>query len=123
MVFSSSFSPEKDGSTRWCIDNRAVNDKYFKQVWPIPSFSQYLELFSGLEYMSTVDLNSGYWQIEMDERDQHKTAFITKYGLYEYKQMPFALTNAPATFMGVLVLVLQGIKWKEVTFTLKMFVL
>ena len=109
---------KKDGSIRWCIDYRAVNDKCCKQVWPIPSFSQCSELFSGLEYMSTVDLNSGYWQIEMDEKDQHKTAFITKYGLYEYKRMPFGLTNAPATFMRAMTLVLQGLQWKEVMFYL-----
>ena len=98
---------KKDGSIRWCIDYRVVNEKSVKQVWPIPSFSQCAELFSNLKYMSTVDLNSGYWQIEMDENDRHKTAFITKYGLYEYKRMPFRLTNAPATFMRAMTLVLQ----------------
>ena len=109
---------KKDGSIRWCIDYRAVNEKCSKQVWPIPSFSQCSELFSNIRYLSTVDLNSGYWQIEMDEKDRHKTAFITKYGLYEYKRMPFGLTNAPATFMRAMTLVLQGLQWKDIIFYL-----
>ena len=109
---------KKDGSIHWCIDYRVVNEKSVKQVWPVPSFSQCAELFSNLKYMSTVDLNSGYWQIEMDENDRDKTAFITECGLYEYKRMPFGLTNAPATFMRAMTLVLQGLQWKEVIFYL-----
>ena len=52
---------KKDGSVCWCIDYRAVNDRATKQTWPVPSFSQYEEMFSNLEYMSTVDVCSGYW--------------------------------------------------------------
>ena len=59
---------KKDGSVCWCIDYRAVNDKTTKQTWLVPSFSQCEEMFSNLEYMSTVDVCSGYWQIEVEKK-------------------------------------------------------
>ena len=52
---------------------------------------------------------SGYWQIEIDEEDRHKTAIITKHGLFEHKRMPFGLCNAPATFQRVIQFVLRGL--------------
>lgn len=59
-----------------------------------------------------MDFRSGYWQIEMDERDREKTAFITPDGLYEFKVMPFGLCSAPATFQRVMDTVLSGLKWQ-----------
>ena len=50
----------------------------------------------------------------MDEADRHKTAFITKYGLFEHIRMPFGLSNAPATFQHVIQLVLRGLTWKQI---------
>ena len=66
---------KKDGSIRWCIDYRSINNCTQKSVWPVPSFSQCADLFSGLHYMSTVDMASGYWQIEVAEQDRPKTAW------------------------------------------------
>ena len=57
---------------------------------------------------------SGYWQIEIAEEDRHKTAFITKYGLFEHKRMAFGLCNAPATFQRVIQFVLRGLTWNKV---------
>ena len=105
---------KKDGSVRWCIDYRAAIDKTTKQTWPVPSFSQFEEMFYNLEYMSTVDVCSIYWQIEVEKEDRHKTAFITKYGLNEYQHMPFSLTNAPSTFYASYILYFKdfsGIKF------------
>lgn len=59
-----------------------------------------------------MDLKSGYWQIEIDERDREKTAFITPDGLFEFKVMPFGLCSAPATFQRVMDTVLAGLKWQ-----------
>ena len=52
---------------------------------------------------------SGYWQIEIDEKDRHKTEFITKFGLFEHKRMAFGLCNAPATFQRVIQFILRGL--------------
>ncbi|UYV64479.1 hypothetical protein LAZ67_3000891 [Cordylochernes scorpioides] len=66
---------------------------------------------AGSSYFSTMDLRSRYWQIEVDEKDREKTAFITPDGLYEFQVMPFGLCNAPATFERMIDSVLGSLKW------------
>jgi len=61
--------------------------------------------------MVTVDLLSGYWQVEVAEEDKPKTAFTTREGLYEFNVMPFWLCIAPATFQRLMDLVLAGVQW------------
>ena len=60
-----------------------------------------------------MDLLSGYWQVEVAEGDQEKTAFVSQSGLFEFKVMPFALCNAPATFQRLMDLVLAGVQWSH----------
>jgi hypothetical protein len=57
---------------------------------------------------------SGYWQLEIEEEDKPKTAFSTKFGLFEHNCMAFGLCNAPATFQCAMQLVLSGLLWKKV---------
>jgi hypothetical protein len=64
-------------------------------------------------FMITLDMAAGYYQLESDGRDRHKTAFITKYGQFEHVKLAFGLCNSPATFSRVIQLVLQGLAWKE----------
>jgi hypothetical protein len=75
---------KKDGGVHWCIDYRALNGVTRKDTFPLPSISQCLDQLAGMQFASTLDMASGYWQIEIDEADRHKTAFITKFGLYEF---------------------------------------
>ena len=105
---------KRDGTVRYCVDFRSLNTKTVKDLFPLPSISHCLDQLSGNMYFSTLDMASGYWQIEIDEKDCHKTAFITKYGLFEHKRMAFCLCNAPATFQRVIQFVLRGLTWSKI---------
>lgn len=103
---------KKDGSVRWCIDYRKLNESTIKDAYPIPNISMCLDCLAGASIFSVMDLQSGYWQLEMAPEDRHKTAFITKYGLFEYTKMPFGLCNAPSTFQRCMELIFRGMQWK-----------
>ncbi|CAG2194672.1 Transposon Ty3-G Gag-Pol polyprotein,Transposon Ty3-I Gag-Pol polyprotein,Leucine-rich repeat-containing protein 43 [Mytilus edulis] len=89
---------KKDGTTRFCVDYRKVNDLTVKDAYPLPRIDDSLEQLSGNKWFSTLDLCSGYWQVEMAEKDRPKTAFASRRGLFQFRQMPFGLACAPATF-------------------------
>ncbi|KAM7296981.1 retrovirus-related Pol polyprotein from transposon 17.6, partial [Ixodes scapularis] len=104
---------KKDGTLRFCVDYRQLNAVTKKDVYPLPRIDDTLDRLRHSRYFSSMDLKSGYWQIEVDERDREKTAFVTPDGLYEFKVMPFGLCTAPATFQRVMDTVLAGLKWQS----------
>lgn len=105
---------KRDGSVRWCIDYRALNNVTRKDVFPLPLVEECIDTLSGNMWFSKLDATWGYWQIKVKDEDRCKTAFTTKYGLYHFKRMPFGLTNAPSTFSRVMSLVLRGLHWNIV---------
>ena len=86
---------KKDGSKRFCVDYRRLNDITFKDAYPLPRIDDSLDQLSGAQWFSCLDLNSGYWQVEVEESDRPKTAFASKRGLFEFKVKPSGLCNAP----------------------------
>lgn len=101
---------KKDKSLRFCVDYRKLNRVTKKDVYPLPRIDDALDRLRTAKYFSSLDLKSIYWQIEVDERDREKTAFVTPDGLYEFKVVPFGLCSAPATFQRMMDSVLAGLK-------------
>ena len=91
---------KKDGSFRPCVDYRKLNEVTLKDAYPLPRMNDCLDNFGNAKYLSTLDLQSGYWQISVAEPDKPKTAFVTRSGLYEYNAMPFGLSCKPNFYVS-----------------------
>jgi hypothetical protein len=96
------FVKKKDGSLRLCVDYRALNAVTVKNMYPIPRVDEILDKLKNTAFFSKLDLKSGYHQVLLDEKDKEKTAFNTLFGQYQYKVLPFVLTNAPPAFMSLM---------------------
>lgn len=95
--------PKKDGGHRFCVDFRKLNKVTKKDAYPIPYVSGILDRLRGAQYLSSLDIKSAYWQVPMSESSKEYTAFtVPGRGLYQFKRLPFGLTNAPATWQRLI---------------------
>jgi hypothetical protein len=93
------FVKKKDQFLRLCVDYRPFNTITVKNKYPLPRIDILFDQLAGARVFSNIDLRLGYHQIKIRPEDVSKTAFSSRYGLYEYLVMSFGLTNAPAHFM------------------------
>ena len=100
---------KKSGEMRLCHDYRELNRITTKIRYPLPLIEDILHRLHGAKYFTTLDLFSGFWQIEIAECDRHKTAFSCEFGHFHYIRMPFGLCNAPSTFQRAMEIILEPI--------------
>ena len=104
--------PKKDGSIRFCVDYRRLNAKTAADSYPLPGIDECIDSFGDAAVFTTLDSNSGYWQIPVAPEDCDKTAFTTHMGTFRHLRMPFGLKGAPATFQRALDIILSGARWQ-----------
>lgn len=92
---------KKDGTTRFCVDFRKINDVTKKDAHPLPRIDN-TDTLGGAQWFLTLDPASGYWQVKVNPADQEKTASATPDSLYQFWVMPFGLCNAPGTFQRLM---------------------
>ena len=102
---------KRSGKILPCVDYRRLNEITVKDAFPLPRITDCLDAVAGAQYFSTFDMTSGFHQVKIKESDIPKTAFCTKYGLYEYLTMPMGLSNSPAVFQRLMEFVLSSYQW------------
>ncbi|CAG8466715.1 10092_t:CDS:1 [Racocetra fulgida] len=103
---------KKNKKLRFCVDYRKLNSITKKDTYLLPYIDEMLDNLEKAKWFISLDLTSGYWQVEVKEENKEKTAFITKFSLYEFNIMLFRLCNAPSTFQRLMDVVLEPALWK-----------
>jgi hypothetical protein len=98
---------KKDGSWRFFVDYRKLNDMTINNRFPTPLVDEILDELAGTQFFTSLDMTGSYHQIRMKEEDEYMIAFKTHQGNYQFRVMPFGLTNAPATFQCAMNAILQ----------------
>ncbi|GBM91566.1 Transposon Ty3-I Gag-Pol polyprotein [Araneus ventricosus] len=107
--------PKPDGKTCLCIDYRKLNKITVPDSYPLPKMDDLLQSAKHTTFMSTIDLKSGYHQINVHPADRDKTAFVCPFGTFRFKRMPLGLRNAPSTFQRLIGLVLPKSAYYDIS--------
>ena len=94
--------PKPDGTLRFCNDFRKLNEVSLFDAYPMPRVDELIERLGPAQFISTLDLTKGYWQVPLTPRARPKTAFSTPEGLFQYTVLPFGVHGAPATFQRMM---------------------
>ena len=107
---------KKDDGLRICVDYRGINKDTIPDCYPIPRIDDLIDMVGRCKgtFFTTLDLMKGYHHIRMEEESRTKTTFTCHLGLYQYRRMPFGLTNVPATFQWLMNQLFSGEQWKFV---------
>lgn len=101
---------KEDGSLRMCVDYRRLNSISQVDAYPMHRIDDMIDRLGQAKFISTLDLTKGYWKMPMAEEDQHKTAFVTPMGQYQFRVMPFGLSGAPASFQRMIDQLVDGLE-------------
>ena len=104
--------PKPDGSLRFFTDYRRLNAMTIRYAYPISRMEEFIDSLGDAVIFSTLDCNSGYFQIPMDYEDRNKTGFVSHCGLFRWLRMPFGLKKDPANFQRSADLILVAFKWR-----------
>ena len=104
------FVKKKDGTLRLCVDYRLLNKLTIRDAYPLPRIQDLLDDMKDATVFSKMDLKTGYYQLRMLPEDEHKTAFSTRYGTFQWKVLPLGLCNAPATFQRTMDQIFKSVK-------------
>ena len=100
--------PKKDGGLRFCVDYSELNSISAFDPYPMPRVDELVERLGKAEFLSTLDLCKGYWQVPLSPQAQELTAFRAPSGLFQFQVMPFGLHGAAASFQRMMDEVLNG---------------
>ncbi|GFX73477.1 retrovirus-related Pol polyprotein from transposon 17.6 [Trichonephila clavipes] len=101
--------PKPNNRFRLCIDYRKLNEVTVSDTYPLPRMDDLLQKAKHTAYISTIDLKSGYLQVNVNPADRDKTTFVCPFGTYQFKRMPFGLKNAPAPFQRLMDIFRRGL--------------
>ncbi|XP_054276522.1 uncharacterized protein K02A2.6-like [Macrosteles quadrilineatus] len=101
---------KKGGGVRICVDLSKLNNSVKRRFYPIPKIELSLAEIAGAKYFSKIDANSGFWQLNLAEESQDYTTFITPFGRYKFRKLPFGITSAPEEFQRRMSKALEGAK-------------
>ena len=101
---------KKDGLLRICIDYRPLNSNMRVDSYPMPRIDELIERLGKAEFITTIDLTKGSWQVPVAIKDRPKTVFATPFDLLQFITMPFGLQGAPSTFQRMMDHLLSGIE-------------
>uniref|UniRef100_A0A3B3SGH8 Gypsy retrotransposon integrase-like protein 1 n=1 Tax=Paramormyrops kingsleyae TaxID=1676925 RepID=A0A3B3SGH8_9TELE len=105
---------KKNGDVRLCVDYRRLNLQTIKDAYALPNLEEAFSALTGSKWFSVLDLKSGYYQVDVEEADKPKTAFVCPLGFWEFNRMPQGVTNAPSTFQRLMEKCMADINLKEV---------
>ena len=100
--------PKKDGSIRLCVDYRLLNEITISDPQPMPKLEDIINKLGKAQYLSKIDLTKGFWQIPLTDNAKIKSAFVTPFGHFQFKVMPFGMVNSSATFVRLMKMILPN---------------
>ena len=103
-------TPKPDGSIRFCVDYRRLNDVTLPDAYPLPRVEDLIDKVGQAKYLTKIDLSRGYWKVPMEDNSIPISAFVTPHGQFQWKYMPFGLRNAPGTFQRLVGIVFAGLE-------------